>query len=262
VREDGAPIITDEDLEKTRREGRDEEWIQQEYFCAFTGAVEGSYFSRDINLAYQQGRVGRVPADPGRLCVTAWDWGIKDQTAIWVLQPLGKEIRALAYLEDNNQALAHWAGEVKALRYGYDEHLLPHDFAHRESTGRTRHEVLEELGIRPARVMEKTNIADQIQALRATLPRMYFNEATCERGLAALVAYSREWDEDAKVFKPKPRHDWASHGTSALMTFALGWREPAIDAPRTRAEMTFNPYEDDAGLFATADTAPAFEWGR
>jgi phage terminase large subunit len=48
----------------------------------------------------------------------------------------------------------------------------------------------------------------------------------------ALQTYRREWDEATRTFKPKPLHDWSSHGADALRTFAMGFGDDsAATAP-------------------------------
>ena len=44
---------------------------------------------------------------------------------------------------------------------------------------------------------------------RRLLARAWIDEKRCQRGLNALAAYRRDWDETAKVFKAKPLHDWS-----------------------------------------------------
>jgi hypothetical protein len=39
-------------------------------------------------------------------------------------------------------------------------------------------------------------------------------------GLRRLRAYRKEWDESRGVWKDRPRHDDASHGADAFLTFA------------------------------------------
>jgi len=44
--------------------------------------------------------------------------------------------------------------------------------------------------------------------------------------LAALRQYQRAWNEKAKMFSDAPLHNWTSHGSDALRTFAAGYRDP------------------------------------
>ena len=39
--------------------------------------------------------------------------------------------------------------------------------------------------------------------------------------------YQREYDEDKKVFRDKPRHDWTSHGSDAFRMLAVAWQDEA-----------------------------------
>lgn len=45
------------------------------YKEAFQLATEGAYYESEINIAYQQGRVSKVPYDPNILVYTSWDIG-------------------------------------------------------------------------------------------------------------------------------------------------------------------------------------------
>jgi hypothetical protein len=40
-------------------------------------------------------RIGNVPYEPAAMVWTAWDLGIRDATAIWFVQVVGREIRII-----------------------------------------------------------------------------------------------------------------------------------------------------------------------
>jgi hypothetical protein len=86
-------IITEEQIEDLRRNGRSEELIQQEYYCSFAGALEGAYYSRQMAKAAQEGRITSVPHDPSKQVFTFWDLGMNDPTCIWFVQDI--HIRSL-----------------------------------------------------------------------------------------------------------------------------------------------------------------------
>ena len=71
------------------------------------------------------------------------------------------------------------------------------------------------------------DLHDGIQAARLMLPRTWIDADLCYDGLEALKQYQREWDEDKKAFKDKPRHDWTSHASDAFRYLAVCWREDA-----------------------------------
>jgi hypothetical protein len=54
---------------------------------------------------------------------------------------------------------------------------------------------------------------------------VWIDKERCERGLEALKQYRREYDDRLKDWKPRPLHDWTSHGADALRTFATQFEE-------------------------------------
>ena len=78
----------------------------------------------------------------------------------------------------------------------------------------------EKQGIRPRTVQRPVNKVEAIGTARAIFPRCQFDEAGCSVGLKRLKAYRKEWDERSGVWKDRPRHDEASHGADAFLTFA------------------------------------------
>jgi phage terminase large subunit len=80
---------------------------------------------------------------------TAWDLGIRDATAIWFAQLVGREIRIIDYYEASGVDLGHYVREINARPYVYAGHIVPHDAQARElGTGKSRLEALENLGLR------------------------------------------------------------------------------------------------------------------
>src|SRR2546430_9347677 len=58
---------------------------------------------------------------------TAWDLGIRDATAIWFAQVIGREIRIVDYYEASGVDLGHYVRELNARPYVYAGHVVPHD---------------------------------------------------------------------------------------------------------------------------------------
>ncbi len=222
-------VIPPAELEAARRD-MDEDEFAQEFECSFAAGIVGAYYAKLLADAERENRIGNVPWEPALPVHTAWDLGIGDSTAIWFVQQTGRELRWIDYHESAGVGLDHYARVLGAKPYVYGEHLLPHDAAARElGTGRTRIEMLASLGIR-GRIVARHAVDDGIQALRALIPRAWFDAAKCARGLEALRAYRRAWDERLGLFRARPLHDWASHGADAARTAAMGLRE-ARDRP-------------------------------
>lgn len=212
-------------IEAEREAGMDENTIQQEFYCSFDAAIKGSYYGDIINQIDTNGQIGDYPYNPSYKVSTAWDLGIGDATAIWFYQTKGTTIHIIDYYEAAGMGLDHYAKVLQDKGYIYDKHILPHDSDHQDLTsGISRTQYLQRLGIR-GKVLPRRSVEVGISAVRFLLPRCYFNEKTCSKGLEALKMYKKEWDEKRNDFNPKPLHDWTSHGADAFRYLAMGFKE-------------------------------------
>lgn len=194
---------------------------------AFESSVDGAYYAKKIITARKAGRITRVPYEESLHTITAWDLGMDDAMSIWFIQAHGLEYRLIDYYENSGEGFPHYAQVLRDRGYYYSAHLMPHDAAVRElGTGRSRIEAAEALGIKPiervprARGPEEVN-AD-IDSVRAFLGSCWIDKEKCAKGIDALEAYRKDWDERLGVFKSSPRKDWAGHGADALRTFVKG----------------------------------------
>ncbi|MDR1997068.1 MAG: hypothetical protein LBQ83_01915 [Candidatus Margulisbacteria bacterium] len=225
VDDNGLPIVSEDMLQEERSRGKMEEIIQQEYYCSFSGALVGSYYS-DILDQYRQTNYGKFPHDAGYPVHTFWDLGISDSTAIWFVQFINKEIRVIDYYENDGYALGHYVAVLQGKGYLYQTDHIPHDGAHRQMTSGDRaltiEQQLKNLGRRSIKIYPRRNdIYGAIQRTRAILSRVYFNKDTTEAGYEALKQYRRGYDENRQRFKDTPFHDWTSHAADAFSLIAM-----------------------------------------
>lgn len=226
-------VFSDEMLAQERREliaqyGADEgeAIFQQEYFCSFEGAVIGSYYGALMDQALDEDRICSVPYDPALGVITAWDLGVGDATGIWFFQTVGREIRVIDYFEATGEGLAYYAKVLNQKPYTYSNHIMPHDIRVRElGTGKSRYEIAQSLGIKPLTIAKSLPVDDGINAVRALIPRCYFDKKKCDQGIDALRNYRKEYDEKRQEYKIKPLHDWTSHSADAFRMFAVGFQE-------------------------------------
>jgi phage terminase large subunit len=212
-------VFTYEQLEVEHREllreyGPDdgEARYRQEYLVSFDAGVMGSYYGSQMEAAEKEKRIGRVLHDPVLPVHTAWDLGIGDATAIWLIQLAGQEIRFIDYIENSGVGLDWYTRELDRRPYKWGEHVLPHDAEARElGTGRSRLEVLRSLGFHRVTVIASQKIEDGINAARMLLPRCWFDAEKCARGISALQNYRRSWNESLRTYSDRPLHDWSSH---------------------------------------------------
>ncbi len=220
--------INAEELELQSRIKSDDAY-QQEYECSWDAAYPGAIYAKLIEDAREDQRIGIVPYDPHLSVDTSWDLGMRDSTSIWLIQSHAQQDRLVGYYEATGEALshyAHWLQEWAAKRSAiWGDHYLPHDANARElGTGKSRAEVLQALGLKSI-IAPRLPIEDGIEATRALLRRCWIDEKNCEQGLNALINYRRDYDEKTKTMSSRPVHDWSSHGSDALRTYATGKRE-------------------------------------
>ena len=194
----------------------------QEFECSFDAAVVGAYYGTLMREAEAQGRIAGVPYDPAALVWTAWDLGIRDATAIWFAQVVGREIRIIDYYEAAGVDLGHYVREIGARPYVYAGHIVPHDAQAKElGTGKSRLEVLESLGLKNISIAPLHRVEDGINAVRVFLPKCWFDANKCARGIDALKLYRAAYDDKLQALRPQPVHDWTSHAADSFRYLAL-----------------------------------------
>lgn len=234
-------IFTEQQLENIRQElyaqyGEEfgEAMYQQEYFVSFEAAVIGAIWADCIAKLQYQGRIGEVPHDPRYPVHTAYDIGRKDSTSIWFFQIIGQEIYIINHHESNHKDVPFYCTLLRELSdaegYRYGTQWLPHDgwSATLASGGNTVIKQFitdnkdDKLG--KFKRVPDVSLQDGIQAARATLPRCWFDVRKCEDGLECLKYYHHEFDDEKKVFKNTPDHDWSSHSSDAFRYLSLVWK--------------------------------------
>ena len=224
-------ILDKEELEDAAKAMTEDQYLQ-EFECDFESAILGAYFGKEMRQLTDDGRIREVEHDPLFSVHTAWDLGYSDDTAIWFFQVVHGEIRCLDYHSSNGQPVAFYAGIIQAREkergYVYGTHWLPHDA--RAKTLSSNRSVIEQLSdkipIKSIKIAPNLKLQDGIQASRLALTRTWFDHK-CNDGIECLRQYQREYDEDKKVFRDKPRHDWTSHGADAFRYLALTWKDEA-----------------------------------
>jgi len=91
--------------------------------------IDGAIFAKEMDQAEMDGRITNVPYDPSKPCHAVFDLGWADNTACWIIQFVGFEIRVLRYFEDNQKTIQHYLALMQTFGYIYDTIWLPHDAA-------------------------------------------------------------------------------------------------------------------------------------
>jgi phage terminase large subunit len=248
-REDGSPVIRWEEVQKEIDAGRlDPDLAEQEFRCSWNAPQVGSYYGKLLEQAEKEGRIGKVPWEPKLPVDTFWDLGVGDSTAIWFTQAYNKEIRVIDYLESSGEGLPYYKKELDKKPYAYGQHWAPHDIEVRElGSGKSRRDIARSLGIR-FNTVPNIPIDDGIQAVRAIIPRCWFDRDKCSKGLDALMAYHKEWDDKNQCFKDHPAHDWSSHSADSFRYFAVGFRERRPSSGPSFYQTEFDPFARNYGV--------------
>lgn len=245
-----SKLIEEAELRDAAKGMTDDQYAQ-EFECSFEAAIAGSFYGKELNVAEEEGRIRAVPYDKTIPVYTAWDIGFSDDTAIWFYQVVRGEVHVIDYYAANGYGVDHYVKVLNERGYSYAKLgekpflWLPHDAAAKTfaSGGKSTQEQFYASGYN-SRIVPMLSVQDGIQAARMMLPRTYFDREKCHEGIDALKLYRREWDDDKKVFKDKPLHDWTSHPADAFREMAIAWREtspsPAPKPPRFDTELQIN----------------------
>lgn len=233
------------DKERKHLEQTDPEAYQHIWEGEFDTRYFGGVYSKQIAEAAEQGRITTFSTDSVLPVHTAWDLGYDDSTAIWFWQLARNEIRLIDYYEASGEDIAHYCDVLKARGYKYGRHYVPHDAANKllAAGGRSIVQQAHALGV-VMQVVAATSQQNGIEAARKTLEISWFDADKCKEGINALQQYQFEYDEDKKVFRSKPRHDWASHGSDAFEIIGQVWQEMKSEAKPQKPDNGIGTYND------------------
>lgn len=211
----------------------------------YIGIRKGAYFARQLTAAKNEGRIGRVTADPYLPVKVFCDIGgtgkKSDAFTMWIVQFVAREIRVLNYYEVIGQEFKDHLGWLRD--EGYDcteaEICLPHDGATHDKVHRVSYEsAFRGAGYRVKVIPNQGTgaAAERVREARKLFPMMYFDKKKCEKGLEALSHYHEKWD-DIRNVGMGPNHNWASHGADSFGMMAIayapprphGWQKPTVN---------------------------------
>jgi phage terminase large subunit len=165
-----------------------------------------------------------------------------DAVAIWAVQFIGKEVRALDYYEAVGQPLATHLTWMRERGYtpGKSDVWLPHDGeTHDKVYDVSYASAIKEAGYGVTVVPNQGKGAAKarIEAARRLFPSVWFDEEKTQGGIDALGWYHEKKDE-ARQIGLGPEHDWSSHGADAFGLMAVA--AETIMAPKVRID---DPYK-------------------
>ena len=223
-------------LERQRQRDLKERPDQYEHIWegAYKTIVEGSYYAHSLVRAKQDGRIGRVPADPlmtYRLFCDIGGTGARaDAFSLVVAQFIGKEIRVVDYYEAVGQPLAAHVAWLRSKEYTPEkaQFWLPHDGLSHDKVHKVTYEsALREVGYKVTVIPNQGSGAAKarIETTRRLFPSIWFNESTTSALRDALGWYHEKKDE-IRGIGLGPEHDWSSHAADAFGLMCISYEEP------------------------------------
>lgn len=237
-------VLAPEDLEKEKAayiadygEDQGTALFNQEWWCDFNAAILGAYYGREMANMEAEGRITAVGYDPRYPVYAAFDLGKTDDTSIWFFQVKPTGVYCIDFLTDRGIDVEDYVKALKEKPFPIEMLILPHDGkAERLGMKRTIEEQFRDAGFK-VRVLANQSIRDGIQAARYTLRRCWMDGLKCREGIEALKMYRREWDDEKKIFKDNPLHDWSSHPADAFRYLSTAWREAYVDLDKPPGEI-------------------------
>ena len=227
LRADQTNLLPKAELEDAQRSMTPSQY-EQEFLCSFEAAILGAYYGQEMRRLTDLGRICKVEVDEMFPVHTAWDLGYSDDTSIWWFQVVHGEIRVLEYHSTNGQTIPFYTGLILSKDYVYGTHYLPHD-ARAKTLASGGKSVIEQISdkipLKSLKIVPNLSIQDGIQASRLALMRAWFDAEKTMDGIECLRQYQREYDDDKKMFRDKPRHDWTSHGADAWRMLSIAWKD-------------------------------------
>ena len=209
---------------KTRPEYYDHIWRGD-----FLDYKEGMYYKQQLMDARDEGRIKKLTILPSKPCMTFWDIGNSDGTAIWVVQEVDGHYHLIDFYEAWGETYAHAVTWLQSLGHVWEAHYLPHDAGHKrqgETANKSPQMMLQDLmpGVEFVVLPRIPELNWGIQHTRDMFPLMYFDSERCEAGLDHIKLYCRKWSNNEKRWLNKPdKSEGHSESADALRMMAEAW---------------------------------------
>jgi len=235
--------------------------FDQEYLCSFDAAILGAIYGEEMRFIRGNDRVTTVPHDDRYPVHIGMDIGRTDDFSAWFFQVIGNEIRFIDHFSgagkdpdevcslilgrkvainlirrgDNTEIVVELGVDIPGLEgrraYRIGHIGIPHDGQAKTfvAKGKSVEEQFASVfGWSKITRVPRLSVQDGIQATRKALRRAVFDRK-CENGLESLENYHREWDDDKKMFKDTPAHDFSSHDSDSIRYCSVMWEfEPSL----------------------------------
>ena len=240
-------LLSDTQIEDAKKE-MTEEQFEQEYNCSWDAFMMWAVYWKELQLAYKEQRITKVPYNKELQVYTFWDLWISDAMTLIFMQIVWSQIHIIGTYKNTWYWFEHYTDYIINKPYDYAVHWFPHDVKQRElGSWMSRLEIVWRLldWYGKCDVVPMNTIESWITACRLIFKNLYIDEEL-EDFLNDISLYQYEYDDKRGEFKKTPTHDWTSHYSDALRYLAVIMhhlmRTPIIQWEQNKLET--NPYNN------------------
>ncbi len=201
---------------------------------AFMASKDGTYFSRKFNEScVRKGQVRTDLYDRNLPVEVFFDLGVDDYAVLFFTQFYKGEWRILHEYYNDGYSLRHYldyikdwehSDNVKALKFPHDIAVREQGNSHANGRAKSRKDVVldykkENFQTWFVDVIPKGGLLDGIEHVRDIIPDLFI-DPSCTYLISCILNYTKEWDDNLKVWKKTPVHNVYSHGADCLRQIA------------------------------------------
>lgn len=191
-------------------------------------AVEGAIYSKELQEAQDQGRIGNFKPDKSKPVNTYWDIGEADCFTIVFEQKIGTNRYLVDFVQDSLRKVPYYLDILQKKGYIYGMHVLPHDAKQSRADAQfsTFVQVKNAYPNCVVHVNETFSGAVKIgiQAVRNIFPFLYIDRENGVEFLHSLARYHYKVDPNSgKSYGEEPHHDYSDF-PDALRALAMAFR--------------------------------------
>ncbi len=207
--------------------------------------TKGSVYGPQLRLMDEQSRITKVEYQPGVPVDCGFDLGDGDFTAIWFMQRIMGQHRAIDYEEDRHKPLSHYLSLLDGKEYKYGRIFFPWDAASKIVVG-SLEQTMRQRGFNVT-VLPRQSREAGMDAVREVLGTEWIDAEKCETGIQRLRHYRYGETNLVDPFTGdksttrEPIHDDNSHGADAKRTYAMGIKLPVFGSQPTPDQQKRTP---------------------
>lgn len=212
---------------------------------AFAQSIEGTYFKKQYDVIKEENRFKEMTPFTSYKVHTSWDLGVNDEMVILFWQVVDGRVFLIDEYHSTGEAFKHYAEVLHhnrdTLGYDYDWHIFPFDLEVREmSTGRTRRETLNSLGITKIKQLTRVSFIESINIARSMMLSDLIISTKCKNTITAIQNYRKKKDEKLNAYLDTDVHDIHSNYMAAFRYGSQGLSSHLVNNTKNSKQVKSN----------------------